>query len=216
MLRAPANRTYPSARLSRVHLPPSSPKGFTLAWLPCIHISVPHRYQDANLNAAAGFILNPYYNSIWCSFPADGGTMNRICSPTGASAACLPGCYRFTYNNGGPYWCSPDNPAGNGECAYGADNQVSMLEHQRSFRQAMHNEVVVNIDEYLRSQPQSIEAVFYMSIKTCKEKGSAMLCEGYARRTHTAMMEKFGLTAEQLPLVVFDPANWQAPFSLAP
>lgn len=68
--------------------------------------------------------------------------------------------------------------------------------------------------EWVRWQPQSIEAVWFLRTGSCYQGGS-MLCEHFARRVHSELMHKFGLTSEQLPLLSFDPYNWNAPFNNA-
>ena len=66
--------------------------------------------------------------------------------------------------------------------------------------------------EWMRWQPRSIEAVWYLRNGACYSGGS-MLCEKFARRVHAQLLEEFHLTAAELPLLTFDPWNWQQPFA---
>ena len=178
-------------------------------------------YHDVAFNAAAGFVLSPYYTKILCSYPSDGGTSNRKCDPPGVSAECVPGCHRFDRNGGGPLWCSSIlGSAIDGECAWQPTSTLDMLRKQRvnaqqSQGQALYNEVIVDFADWKRWHPHSIEAVWYMDTYGCDDQGSAMMCERYAREVHANLLAAFGLSAGQLPLLVLDPAEWQTPFSVA-
>ena len=68
--------------------------------------------------------------------------------------------------------------------------------------------------DLVKWQPKSIEAVWFLRNGNCYSGGS-MLCESYARRVHGMVMQAFGLTREQLPLLSFDLWNWDAPFAQA-
>ena len=54
------------------------------------------------------------------------------------------------------------------------------------------------------AMPHSIEAVFYLR-EDCSDAISGAKCEDYGRAAHRRILERFGLTAEQLPLLRLDP-----------
>lgn len=178
-------------------------------------------FEFVDNNAAAGFVLSPYFSRVLCSYPGDGGTINRLCHPPGLSSKCVPGCYREQAHGGGEFWCSDDGADGGGECSFRPSATSSMLEIQRTLPmgggQTTYNEVIVEFESWRQYQPRSIEAVWYMGkMPHCSSQGTAMMCETYARQVHTNFMASFGLTREQFPLLVFDPFDWVRPFSLAP
>lgn len=172
-------------------------------------------YSDVNVNAAAGFILNPSFTTLLCAFPHDGGTAMRTCDPPGVSADCLPGCFGFDREGGGRAWC---DEGGGLSCAFKAKDVLAMLDSQRAVTLSggvpVYNEVVIDMAEVQRWLPRSIEAVWFMKNWNCYEGGS-MLCEGFAKRTQAQLLLQYGLTAEQVPLITFDSYNWQAPFAKA-
>ena len=62
----------------------------------------------------------------------------------------------------------------------------------------------VDAAEFVRNLPHSIEAVFYLR-EDCSDAISGAKCEDYGRAAHRRILERFGLTAEQLPLLRLDP-----------
>ena len=72
--------------------------------------------------------------------------------------------------------------------------------------------MVIEEDTFLSWLPRSIEAVWYLKSWNCYSGGS-MQCEGAARRVHEMLLREHGITSEQLPLLTFDPYNWNAPFA---
>ena len=92
-------------------------------------------------------------------------------------------------------------------------------------------EMIFESQAFIDQLPASIEAVFYLHVDRsrwafepmginwpdveadCVDATSGPKCRDYATRAHTAMLEHFQLTAEQLPLLRFDPYNWDCPFS---
>lgn len=73
-----------------------------------------------------------------------GGTAGRTCDPVGVSRFCVPGCYQFDREGGGPGWCD-EGSAGGTSCAFKPTHMVDMLEAQRAVPQAggvpVYNEV---------------------------------------------------------------------------
>ena len=58
-----------------------------------------------------------------------GGTSQRTCDPPGVSRFCVPGCYRFDREGGGPGWCED---GGGPTCAYKPENMLDMFDAQRA------------------------------------------------------------------------------------
>ena len=76
--------------------------------------------------------------------------------------------------------------------------------------------MVISRETFSKWLPRSIEAVFYMKVGTCRDSDASMLCENFARRVHNQLKAEFHLDDDRLPLLIFDPWNWAAPFSMAP
>ena len=177
-------------------------------------------YQEVDHNAAAGFVLSPYYNRLSCSYAFDAGSMNRKChrlrSGVKARWDCVPGCWRFENNGGGPLWCDNDASA-QGECAFKPEATEAMLELQRALPttggSSSYNEVIVDIDYLIKWLPHSIEAVFYTTgVTGCASPGTALMCKDFAMQARDNLMDQYKLSKDQVPLLVFDRSNWRAPF----
>ena len=186
-----------------------------------INVKLPKRngkmpiYTDVDINAASGFVLNPAFSRIMCAYPQDGGSAGRTCDPTGVSDHCVPGCYNFDREGGGPLWC--DDSGGAPNCAFRPENMVQMLANQRNVPLSgglpMYNEVIIDRLDWQRYHPKGIEAVWFMKFSGCRKQDGSMLCEEYAKRIHSQLLLQYGVDDEQLPLLMFDPTNWDAPFS---
>jgi hypothetical protein len=74
-------------------------------------------------------------------------------------------------------------------------------------------EAMFDAAAFTRQLPHAIEAVFFLK-EDCTDSLSGPKCEDYSRTAHATLLEHFGLTNEQLPLLQFDPWNWEAPFTL--
>jgi hypothetical protein len=173
-------------------------------------------YADTNTNAAAGFVLSPAFTNVFCAYPSDGGSAGRTCDPIGESPSCTTGCGNFDREGGGPLWC--DQSGGAPNCAFRPNHLTSMLQVQRDVGlvggQPTYNEIIVDRFEWQKWHPKSIEAVWYL--KNCGLDDPALLCEPFARQVHNQLLLEYGVHASLLPLLVFDPSNWVAPFTLAP
>ena len=174
-------------------------------------------YVDVDVNAASGFIMNPSFTKVLCGYPADGGTAGRTCDPVGVSKNCVPGCYNFDREGGGSLWC---DEGGLANCAYRPEYFTQMLEAQRSVPMTggtpMYNEVVVDRTDWQTWMPKGVEAVWYLQSGNCGSIDASMLCERYARKIHSMLIEEYALTEAMLPLLVFDPYNFEKPFRQAP
>ena len=173
-------------------------------------------YIDVDVNAASGFILNPAFTRILCAYPSDGGSAGRTCDPIGVSANCVPGCYNFDREGGGSLWC---DDTGKANCAFRPTHLMAMLEVQREVPLTGgipgYNEVIVDRVEWQKYLPKGIDAVWYLKGGQCGSTDASMLCEKYARKVHAQLIEEFGLSPKQLPLLVFDPRNFAKPFEMA-
>ena len=76
------------------------------------------------------------------------------------------------------------------------------------------------LPEPMSSLPHSIEAVFYIKPSPTQRVGcgvgvalSGNKCTRYAKQAHANMRAHFGLNAQELPFVMFDPWDWDKPFS---
>ena len=77
-----------------------------------------------------------------------------------------------------------------------------------------YNEVVVNSAHFNAHLPDSIEGFFYP-----KGHSTATTDLGYGivvdvRKVHRQFLEAFELSADEVPLLEFDPADWDAPFKV--
>lgn len=173
-------------------------------------------YQEVDVNAAAGFIMNPYLTDVLCSYPGDGGSAQRLCDPPGVSETCVPGCYQAVRDGGGPSWCSA-NDIGGGTCAYRPTDTKSMLDAQRvspmSGTPAGYNEIIIDRASWTRMQPNSIEGVWFLSFPDCDREDTSMMCESTARRVRDQFIDDFHLDPHTFPLLKLDPWNWDKPFS---
>ena len=73
-----------------------------------------------------------------------------------------------------------------------------------------YNEIVVDGAHWTEHLPTTIEAFFQSS-----DHGRGRRNDHIAREQHLHFLLKYGLTAEQVPLLDFDPHNWETPFQLA-
>ena len=81
-------------------------------------------------------------------------------------------------------------------------------------------ELIFDSEAFLAALPQSIEAVFRIkpSERQRRECDSAKYffegdkCNGYAEAARNNMLRHFGMRADELPLVEFDPFHPTAPF----
>ena len=168
----------------------------------------------------AGIILSPEHNRLLCSYAYDTDTLESVCRPRGGSETCIPGCTRPWHAT---EWCTDVN-RDQWPCAWRPTETASMLQRRENLRasgqQPEHKrfndgkfyvEAIFDAQTFVDNLPHSIEAVFYLD-QDCTDAISGQKCENYARRAHQNMLSHFGLTSEQLPLLQFDPWNWNVPF----
>ena len=75
-----------------------------------------------------------------------------------------------------------------------------------------YNEVIVSHARWQQLLPWTFEAIFYPQTDEClRDPG----CEARARRAHQLLVQDHPTSEQQVPLLVFDERNWQAPFAAA-
>lgn len=175
-----------------------------------------------------GVILNPNVNELFCSYAFDADTLERQCHPRGASSTCTPGCSHpdmHAREGESVQWCTDVN-RDEWPCAWRPEDTGRMLQRRENIRasgqQPPHKrfndgkfyiEAMFDAAAFTRQLPHAIEAVFFLK-EDCTDSLSGPKCEDYSRTAHATLLEHFGLTNEQLPLLQFDPWNWEAPFTL--
>ena len=103
--------------------------------------------------------------------------------------------------------------------------------HKRFDDHKFYVEAIFSSQAFIDALPASIEAVFYMHVDRtkwafepaglqwpevepdCIDATSGPKCRDYAVRAHRAMLAHFQLSDAELPLLRFDPYNWDSPFT---
>lgn len=184
----------------------------------------------------AGVIMSPRKNRMLCSHAYDVDSLERTCSPRGVTESCVPGCTHPRQSSKGVIWCNSDakdisNIDAQWPCAWRPSDTSSMLQTRERLRAAgikpshkrfddhkYYVEAVFDSEAFIANLPGSIEAVFFLDGPKVQEQGcwdcwtSGHKTEDYARRAHRTMLRHFGLASTLLPLLRFDPWNWEAPF----
>jgi len=83
-----------------------------------------------------GFVINPSYAKILCSYPADGGAMSKKCEHGVGHGGCVPGC--SDTSDSPPVWCSVERPY---DCAWPPNKVQDMMQENLKARNANYNEV---------------------------------------------------------------------------
>jgi hypothetical protein len=148
-----------------------------------INAQVRHLY-----NHGGGFIIRPHLGpdgkgrpKLFCAYPADGNSQGERCP--GTSSGCKPGCSRT---------CTTDLWG----CSFPPDRLQDALQaqldkgHVRS-----HNEVVFDVEEIKSHLPNSIQAVFYMSTSSNRERAAA-------QKAHADFLKAYGQSEHDIPMVV--------------
>jgi len=164
---------------------------------------------------AGGLIVSPN-NTVLCSYPQDGATADRVCDQPGA---CIPGCYTEVLNHStpkpcwcdeiAPAWSCPISPSTNrtSPCAWKPTDLAQMMQRQAQVN--TYNEVIVATSEYAAGLPHSLDAIFFLASAECH---AAPNCEPLARSTHAAVLAKYNLTADRLPLLSLNVTEPMRPF----
>lgn len=183
------------------------------AWLPCdarawcggfsgrFSASIINRHQNTIFHSqtTAGIVISPH-TGIHCSYPFDGGTMQKLCPPD-APSGCFPGC---ATELGEANWCAHDDAwffeasANIWNCAFRPADLEAMLRHHLLHRVGQYNEVVVDTTSYARNLPGSLLAVFFLS----QSVGGSGESEWKARDVHRRFHDRF--PDARVPLVRLD------------
>jgi hypothetical protein len=141
-----------------------------------------------------GVVFRPYsgLTCLLCAYAADGGSSEKRCHPPGPSASCVPGCLVGTANFAR---CT-------GHCPFGPAALGTMLQQHRQSRNPTYNELVLDPECWRANLPHSVEAIFFTGPMP-----------GLATAARAAMIAKYKLSRDQVPLVRFDPSDTNAPFS---
>lgn len=73
-----------------------------------------------------------------------------------------------------------------------------------------YNEAIVSAEKINAALPAAVEAFFVLDEGQARNGDGVGVNVGQAHRN---FLQKYGLTAEQVPLLKLEPANWEAPFS---
>ena len=159
----------------------------TRTWAPCppgseqcgflsdrVSTFVVHRDKTAAFSLEdGGIVLNPEHAVVLCGYGGDGGTRGRTCSPPGANANCVPGCWCSwpsddCWIGAGDYsdWCDPwSNFAAHGGVdawcggkAWKASDLGELLRRDRAMPERV-NEIVVDAHVWEARLPDSIDAI---------------------------------------------------------
>ena len=196
-------------------------------WLPCrqqdwcgqfgdrISASLINAVQPTLFSqSTAGLILSPH-TPIHCSYPADGGTMPKVCGD-GAPEGCVPGCSSQD-GTGQPAWCSHDDawqmsgPANIWNCAFRPEDLEAMLRHHRNERRDQYNEIVVGTESWKDSLPNIVMAIFWLRSPylTADQLWGG---EQQARGVHSAFRERY--PGASVPLVSLDTTVEEGAFEM--
>ena len=172
----------------------------------------------------SGLVLSPKHNRLWCSYPFDSGTLERVCWPRGWSEDCTPGCTDPKHWKN-TLWCEKDRH--DWPCAWHPADLKYMLDQREEIRakevkpfgkfwddNKFYNELVFDAAHFTEQLPASIEGLFFLAGGDCSDITDGPKCEDYARGAHENMKRHFGLTDEQFPLLRLDPNDWDTPFTI--
>ena len=175
-------------------------------------------------NSLSGIILAPEANRLLCSYPFDVGSLGRVCHPRGISEGCVPGCTPTGQQAAPTDWCEGffKDPW---PCAWPADKTAMMMEIRDGFAQRglkpehkfwddhkFYSELIFDADYYRAHLPKSVTAFFFVPSVCAGDIFDGPKCKDYAIGAHRNFLASFGLRAATVPLLRFDPSNWEAPF----
>lgn len=180
---------------------------------------------------APGMIVAPDFARVLCSYHGDGNDFMRFCRPPTEwlkmavvlepDGTCVPGCTsRFG-------WCDdrwqPCPLCEEVKCAWRPSGLVDMmLAHAAKLvswqagaqscaksghygRSRCHNEVVLDAEAWGSALPSAVEAIFYQRKSTSESVA-------WARTLHADFLRTYGLSAREVPLIVYDHESEMEPF----
>ena len=158
-----------------------------------------------------GILLHPSHVRLDCLYGIDGGTY-RLDNPS------HPGC-SDTFCQSGP----PCGFSGSPATAWAPADMGALLQaHQQHGAQwhgpgfhSGYNEVIVNSAHLNRNLPDAIDAFFMIKGKSpvTADLGYGIVID--VVKAHREFLAHYHLDAKHVPLLVFDPWNWNAPFAHA-
>ena len=162
--------------------------------------SLVYEGKTVSFSSDGGVVLNPEYTRLLCAYGGDGGTRGKACSPPGVSDTCLPGCKSNEWDPDycdaqtaslSDYWC--------GGRPWRKDDVAKFLVRDRY--NSARNEIVVDGFHWNENLPHAIDA---------------FLTSGDSRtaRVHAMFLSAYGLTEEQVPLLMLS-KEAHNPFRLA-
>ena len=175
-----------------------------------------------------GLVLSPHVASVSCAYPYDVGSLSRVCA--GNDERCIPGCSMY---GGAPQWCQPGMDAADtgAPCAWSPSHLKQCMEdrdtlasravkpaHKHWDDHKFYDELILDAHRFDATLPHAIEAVFFLwdglhqRGMECNDVVDGPKCEAYARRAHARIINHFGLSANELPLLALDLWNWDKPF----
>ena len=166
-----------------------------------------------------GILLHPSHLQLDCLYGIDAATYQL-------QDASHPGCTAE--------FCDPNNfmdQNGNAGCgfsgapatAWAPTDLKPLLEAHAKYGSSWkesgfhsgYNEIIINSKNHNAHLPHAVEAFFHV-------KGHSPVTDdlGYSividvEKAHRAFLDEYGLTAEDVPLLVIDPGDWNAPFTRA-
>lgn len=159
-------------------------------------VSLVFMEKGTNAFGGGGVVLNPDYNSVLCFYGGDGGTRGKLCHPPGLSATCVPGCHERATDK----WCDASRASGSwcDGLPWHPDDLSRGVELD-SVRDS-YNEVVLDAKVWNDNLPHSIEALL------------AAPNDPHAEALHRKFLHTYRLTAEDVPLVIFNKERHDCPF----
>lgn len=162
-----------------------------------------------------GFVMRPDAATVLCAYHADGSTQDKLCSPRGVSADCVPGC---PTGHASAHWCASQD---DWQCAWRADQidealrQGANAAHERwekadkadrQPRDAIepeYNELIIDPSSFVEALPGAVEAffVFGQSLAPLSANMRAM------RRVRAAFLQRYDLSEDEVPMLRYAPGS---------
>ena len=178
--------------------------------------------------SGSGFIISPKHSGILCSYPADGGTANKMCGAEDATNGCTPGCVpgRLFDDYGTPVavnWCGEGDAKKEGAahvqsaglCPW-RPNQIGDMVRQLISQHppgtnGNYNEVVVDAAAFGAGLPASVEAFFFLTGNHGRDIDPQQ--EKKAREAHARFLKTFHVTKDEVPLLQLNISDFEHPFA---
>jgi hypothetical protein len=174
-------------------------------------IAVPLPFGDRG-----GILLNPKFATLDCLYGIDGATYN-------IQNSALPGCSqtfcdaRDPYDRNGVQLCGFNGaPA----AAWAPQDLKKLLELHAAKGALYHapgwhsgyNEFILNSRQHNLYLPESIQAFFFPKGQSPQSWGLGYGVPVDVVELHRKFLQRYDKSDHEVPLLVFDPANWEQPF----